>query len=157
MAVHGQCVLELFLVMVEWWCGLLVTGGYLFTIRCTMQIWLRFDLFIEMLAETFCFWTAQQRKVRGRARIGVFERAASDCALNGGKGLRPAELSHVVEPKQAAHPRVLSAASTLSFSTTVVTFLGNERDLGVDNLYAVHDNVDRMKLAGIRLAFASKS
>ncbi|CAI5746093.1 unnamed protein product [Peronospora destructor] len=71
--------------------------------------------------------------------------------------LRPVESSHVGEPKQAAHLRSLSAASTLSFPTAGPTFPGKERDLGVENSYAVHDDVDKMKLAGIHLEFASKS
>ncbi|CAI5723180.1 unnamed protein product [Peronospora destructor] len=127
--------------------GTTKTAGYdLATIRVVYEI----------LAEIF-FLSVQQRDARGLAWIESFERAASDFALNGGRELRPVESSHVGEPKQAAHLRSLSAASTLSFPTAGPTFPGKERDLGVENSYAVHDDVDKMKLAGIHLEFASKS
>ncbi|CAI5705912.1 unnamed protein product [Peronospora effusa] len=123
-------------------------------LRRLYTIWLQFELFTELLAEIF-FWSVQQRDARGLARIESFECAASDFAVNGGNELNPIELSHVAEPKETAHSRLL--ASTLSLPTTGPTLSGNERDLGVETLYAVHDDVDKMKLAGIRLEFASKS
>ncbi|CAI5725067.1 unnamed protein product [Peronospora destructor] len=125
-------------------------------LRRLYTIWLQFELFTEILAEIF-FLSVQQRDARGLAWIESFERAASDFALNGGRELRPVESSHVGESKQAARLRSLSAASTLSFPTAGPTFPGKERDLGVENLYAVHDDVDKMKFAGIHLEFASKS
>jgi len=121
-----------------------------------LQIWLQFELFTEMLAEIF-FSSVQQRDARGLARIESFERAASDFALNGGSDSRAEHFSQSAGANQAPQPSLLSSASTSSLSSTMLSFQGNDSDLGVGTAYTRRDDVDEMKLAGVHLEFASKS
>ncbi|GMF25974.1 unnamed protein product [Phytophthora lilii] len=128
----------------------------IFIFNLSTQIWLQFELFTEILAEIF-FSSVQQRDARGLARIGSFERAASDFALSGGGDQRAVEFSQGAGANQAPHPSLISSASTSSLSSTVTSNNGNDSDLGVGSAYTRRDDVDEMKLAGIHLEFASKS
>ncbi|RLN87185.1 hypothetical protein BBJ28_00002836, partial [Nothophytophthora sp. Chile5] len=109
-------------------------------------IWLQFELFAEILAEIF-FSSVQQRDPEGLARLESFERAASDFALSSGNE----------QWSVASAAGLPSSSSTSSLSSGVPSFTSPGVTSVSSRQSTRREDVDELKLAGIRLEFASKS